>query len=304
MKNKLFTILPNKLVRDFCLACLLLLGTLTGANAGITVGVASPNTTYVVGSNTFTFNVSLSYTGAEYVDRYHFGFPAGIVINSGTPASGGGACGNDDGIQAICSPNISWSKVGVPCTGAFAPTGCGVYNDALGTFSVTFTVPPGFTGPLTMTLTSVGDGFLLPAGTVDVDVLTFTQEEIVAPGDPCEIVCPDDIVYNLDPGACEQIINWNPPTTIGDCAVPVLEPGTISQNNSETAVDDALSCFAGDRHFRAYDLVAEGIAGDFQMELRYRTDICIQLYRHIRWWYITTGTDDPFGTICSDCSCR
>ncbi|MDZ4748690.1 MAG: proprotein convertase P-domain-containing protein, partial [Saprospiraceae bacterium] len=34
-----------------------------------------------------------------------------------------------------------------------------------------------------------------------------------APGEPCELICPDDIVYNLDPGACEQIINWNPPTT-------------------------------------------------------------------------------------------
>jgi len=86
-----------------------------------------------------------------------------------------------------------------------------------------------------------------------------------APGEPCELICPDDIVYNLDPGACEQIINWNPPTTTGDCAVPILVPGTISQNNSETAVDDALSCFAGDRHFRAYDLTEEGIAGAFQM---------------------------------------
>ena len=67
---------------------------------------------------------------------------------SGTPPSGAGACGADTGIQQICSPAISWAHSGVPCSGAFTPTGCGAYNDATVAFTVTVAIPGGFTGPL------------------------------------------------------------------------------------------------------------------------------------------------------------
>ena len=145
--------------QSFLLAGMFLL--LGGANAfaGITVSVTSPQTSYVIGSNTFTFNVSYASTQTEWVDRFQFVFPAGITINSGTPASGAGGCGDDDGIQGTSGTTISWGTLGVPVTGPFTSSQCGVWYPGAHLFTVTFNVPAGFTGPLTVTLQSIGDGW-------------------------------------------------------------------------------------------------------------------------------------------------
>jgi hypothetical protein len=201
----------------YLLAAALLLVPVTAALAEpdlITVTVTSPQTTYTAGqNNTFTFNVGLVFSGAEYVDRYQFTFPAGITVVSATPASGTGACGADVGLQSICSPSVSWGAVGVPCSGAFTPSGCGAYNDATVAFDVTVSIPGGFTGPLDMTLTSIGDGFLLPAGTVDVDTVTFTQLQTCT----LTLTCPADQNAAAPPGTTGTTVNFPLPSLGGTC---------------------------------------------------------------------------------------
>src|SRR5690349_12589093 len=109
MKMKNFTILSSKLFRNFSLACLLGLGIISGVNAAITTTASSPTANYTPGmNNVIVFNVSTTQSGAEYVDRFQFAFPAGVTIVSGLPASGGGNCATNAGVQAICSPSISW----------------------------------------------------------------------------------------------------------------------------------------------------------------------------------------------------
>ncbi|MBP6680333.1 MAG: hypothetical protein KA166_04030, partial [Saprospiraceae bacterium] len=252
------TILQFRLLRHLSLMSLFILGSLTSAKAVITLTFTSPNTMYTPGQvNNLSFQVT--GVGSEWVDRLTITFPAGVTVNAATP-NGTGGCATQVGVRLICSPSVSWcTATGAVCgTGAMGNSFCGFWQAGAQNLTADVMVPPGFTGPMVITLNSKGE-----SGGTDVDMITLAQ---VVPAVPCEIVCPDNITYNLDPGACEQIINWNPPTTTGDCAVPVLEPGTVSQNNSETAVDDALGCTgAGDRHVRAYDLIEEGIAGDFQM---------------------------------------
>ncbi len=150
-----------------------LLGSATAARAGIAVTLTAPQQTYIAGqNNTFTFNVGLTNSGLEWVDRLEFVFPAAVTIVSGTPPSGSGGCGTNIGVQSICSPSISWTKLGIPCTGAFAPTGCGTYTSGDFTFTVTASVPADFSGPLVVTLNSSGDGFGSPPHT-DTDTITF-----------------------------------------------------------------------------------------------------------------------------------
>lgn len=180
----------------------------------IAVTLTSPDTTYTPGQdNTFTFNVGLVYGGSEYVDRYQFVFPAGIAVVSATPASGTGSCGGDAGVQSICSPAVSWATSGVPCSGAFAPSGCGAYNIDTSAFTVTVSVPAGFTGPMVVTLNSIGDGFLLPAGSVDTDTVTFAE----AAGCTLTVACPGDQTAGAPPGASGTNVSFPAPTTGGTC---------------------------------------------------------------------------------------
>ena len=151
-------------------------GSVWAAPEAITVTLSSPQTIYTPGqNNTFTFNVGLAYSGAEYVDRYQFVFPAGVTVVSATPASGAGTCGANDGIQSICGSTVAWGKSGATCSGTFPPTGCGSYTAANTVFTVTAGVPASFTGPMAVTLNSVGDGFGLAAGSLDSDTVTFGQ---------------------------------------------------------------------------------------------------------------------------------
>lgn len=152
-----------------------ILNALPAAYANIDVSVTSPNPNYIAGqTNLFTFYVDLAVSNAEYVDRFQFVFPAGITVLSGIPASGGGNCGTNDGIQAICSPVISWKTgANIPCNGAFIPTQCGVYNNVSLVFKVTAIVPANFTGPMTVTLNSTGDGYPSGVSSTESDDIVF-----------------------------------------------------------------------------------------------------------------------------------
>ncbi len=262
------TIFPKGLIRQIWLTSLLCAGIMIAANATITVSLSSPDMTYTPGqNNTFTFNVSLTYGGAEYLERYEFVFPAGFTVVSGTPASGAGNCGGNNGVQSICSPSISWRTAGVPCTGAYPPTGCGTYTAAMSVFTITVSIPGGFTGPLVTTLNSIGDGFLLPAGSVDQDQVTFQQLVAPPPGEPCTLNCPADITINLDPGACSAVVNYPAPAFQGDCPLDIILPANITQNNDLTTIQDALQCGVNPTsHWRAYDLAAMGVVGNFNMQ--------------------------------------
>jgi hypothetical protein len=206
--------MKRKITGPFLVALGLALALATGAWAepeSIAVTLTSPQTTYVAGqNNSFTFNVGLVSGGAEFVDRYLFTFPAGITVVSATPASGGGGCGTNAGIQNICSPSVSWAKTGLPCNAAFVPTGCGPYSQAASVFNVTVSVPAGFTGPMVVTLASAGDGFGSPPHT-DSDTVTFGQACTVT------ITCPADQAAAAPPGAAGTAVDFTLPTTGGTC---------------------------------------------------------------------------------------
>jgi hypothetical protein len=153
------------------------LGWATAARASISVTLPGPQQSYAPGvDNTFTFDVNVTNVGVEFVDRFELVFPARFTIVSGTPASGAGSCSANDGIQSICSPGIRWVKSSVPCTGAFSPSGCGTYTSGDFVFTVTASVPSGFSGPPVVTLNSSGDGFG-PTPHTDSDSITFALAE-------------------------------------------------------------------------------------------------------------------------------
>lgn len=203
---------------------------------GITVTLTSPQTTYTAGvNNTFTFNVGLVTAGIEYVDRYLFTFPATIGIVSATPASGAGGCGSNAGVQQICAPSVSWAKTGLPCSAAFTPTGCGVYLQAASTFTVVASVPAAFTGPLTVTLYSTGDGFGSPPHT-DTDTVTFQPA--------CALTPPANIVTGTSPGICGAIVNYTVGST-GGCGVVTCTPASGSTFPLGTTTVNCASATGG-----------------------------------------------------------
>ncbi|MEO8196087.1 MAG: HYR domain-containing protein [Thermoanaerobaculia bacterium] len=179
----------------------------------ITVNLTSPQTTYTPGQdNTFTFNVDYTTPDVEWADRLEFVFPAALAFVSATPASGTGACGSNAGIQSACWPSVSWNKTGVPCSGAFVATGCGVYTGGTYAFDVTVNVPAGFTGPLPVTLNSSGDGFGSPPNT-DTDTVTFAQ----GGGCTLTLTCPGDQTATAPPGGSGTVVDFPAPTTGGTC---------------------------------------------------------------------------------------
>ena len=207
---------------------LALSGSVWAAPDLITVTLSSPQTEYIPGQdNTFTFDVGMTYSGAEYVDRYQFVFPAGVTIVSATPASGGGGCGSNAGVQTICGSTVSWGKTTATCSGAFTPSGCGVYTAANTSFTVTAGVPAGFTGPMAVTLNSVGDGFTLPAGTEDSDAVTFAQ----GGGCTLTVACPSDQTASAPAGASGTVVNFPSPTTGGTCPGPTVACAPASGSN-------------------------------------------------------------------------
>ena len=111
----------------------------------------------------------------------------------------------------------------------------------------------------------IGDG-----GATDIGQFTSWTLEITyaAPAVPCELVCPADLFVNLDPGACDAILNFNDPEQLGDCVFTVEVPGSITQNLNTTIIEDALDCAAGlpTSQWRAYDLTAMGVQGDFTLQ--------------------------------------
>jgi subtilisin-like proprotein convertase family protein len=82
------------------------------------------------------------------------------------------------------------------------------------------------------------------------------------------LICPPDITVTLDPGACDIVLFYPDPTYEGGgCPTDIQEAVALTQNTNTMLIQDALACTgAGDAHWRAYDLAAMGVVGDFTME--------------------------------------
>lgn len=200
------------------LAGVLFLGATTASHAVITLTFTNSGaTTYMPGAaNNFAFQVT--GVGSEWVDRLTISFPAGWVPTAGAP-NGAGGCATQVGQMLICAPNISWVTAGIACgTGATGNSFCGFWQTGAQNLTMTVTVPAGATGPQVVTLNSKGE-----SGGTDVDQLTLTQ---FVPPAPCVLICPANQFYNLDPGACSQVVNYQV-TTTGVCEIVAQACGFI-----------------------------------------------------------------------------
>ncbi|MBK9984541.1 MAG: hypothetical protein IPP15_19615 [Saprospiraceae bacterium] len=212
MKKKNFTILSNGQARNFWLACLLLLGSITSALASYTVTCTSPQTMYTPGvNNTFTYSVAVTTNGTvEYVDNIKFAYPAGVNVVSATGPSPYNFCGGGQGNQSFVTNTIQWITPG-------HPSGCGAFSTGTFNFSITVAVPAGQTGPLVATFTSEGDGWPPPLTDPQVTNIPITYAMVI-PFVPCALVCPANLTVTLDPGACAAILSYTVPTT-GNCLI-------------------------------------------------------------------------------------
>jgi len=158
-----------------------------------------------------------------------------------------------------------------PFTGTFAPEGAvGGFcaNPPAGTIGTlgAFTAGAGLNGTWQLRIadSAFGDG-----GSMISWSITF-----VAVPDPCVFTCPANINYNLDPGACEAVVDFPLPTYTGNCSTPVLTPTTFTQivGAYPPPLNDALQCGVNPTsHWRAYDTGAGSgahsmnLGGSFQM---------------------------------------
>ncbi len=215
MKRRILTSLKT------LLAGVLFLSATTASHAVITLTFTNSGpTTYVPGANN---NLSFQVTGvgSEWVDRLSITFPAGWVVTAGAP-NGTGGCATQVGVRLICSPSVSWcTATGAVCgTGAMGNSFCGFWQAGAQALTVSVTAPAGATGPQVVTLNSKGE-----SGGTDVDQVTLQQ---FIPPTPCAIVCPANQFYNLDPGACSQVVNYNV-TTTGTCQIVAKACGFIGK---------------------------------------------------------------------------
>ncbi|HND87518.1 MAG TPA: proprotein convertase P-domain-containing protein, partial [Saprospiraceae bacterium] len=109
-------------------------------------------------------------------------------------------------------------------------------------------VPPANLAALTAALSNnvngawkiyVGDAVFGDAGTLVDATLNITYTAV----DPCVLTCPANMTVNLDPGACDQTINYETKSS-GNCLTLVQAPATITQNLNTTIIQDALDCGA------------------------------------------------------------
>ncbi len=78
--------------------------------------------------------------------------------------------------------------------------------------------------------------------------------------------CPQDMVFNLDPGACNTVVTW--PEIIAEDNCPYVGPATSLIQYSDATIDmsGSLACYtAPTGYWRVFDLAAMGITSDFQV---------------------------------------
>jgi hypothetical protein len=206
MKRRFITSLQS------LLAAVLFLSAVSTAQAQLGLTFASGQTTYVAGQvNNFTFTAG--NPANSWIDRLTITVPAAWTVNSVTPNSAvPGGCATEIPLTLLCSPSASWvTNNTISCgVGATNNTFCGWWNNGNITPTMEVNVPAGTTGPQTITANFKGE-----SGTIQI--LSITLNAFVPPV-PCALVCPANQFYNLDPGACTQVVNYNV-TTTGTCQI-------------------------------------------------------------------------------------
>ncbi len=220
MKRRIITSL------NCLLAVVLFMGVVSVASAQVNLTFTSGQTNYTSGANNIlTFSATFNSPNGNWVDRLSITFPAGITIVSATPSQAGG-CATNTSILEICAPTVSYkTALATPCgIAAYPASFCGwwITGAAAQAKTVTVSVPANFSGPLVINAQATGD-----FGAVGNGSVTLTQ--LI----PCAIVCPANQIYNLDPGACTQVVNYDV-TTTGVCQIVAQACGFIgpfSPNN-------------------------------------------------------------------------
>ncbi|HJW29056.1 MAG TPA: proprotein convertase P-domain-containing protein, partial [Saprospiraceae bacterium] len=226
-------------------------------------GGCTPVTTFnctVTGTTTAVSKVQINLTHTWDGDlEIYLQAPGGqrIALSTG---NGGSADNYTNTIFMDGSPSITTGAA--PFTGTFAPEGavgglCA--TPAPGTIATlgAFTTGQNGTWQLIFNDNAGGDSGVMLAWSI-----TF-----VAPPNPCVLTCPQNITTTLNGGECAAFINFPLPVPSGQCDAFHLAPGAhITQNADTNTIQDALQCGVNPTsHWRAYDLTAMGVVGNFRM---------------------------------------
>jgi len=194
------------------LAGVLLVGTFSAANAqftSTTTGTVTGDGTiyYNPGQlNTFNFSVNIQNVGnwTEWVDNIQFTFPAGVNATAagGVPSPWQGCATGTGNLVGLGTNVVAWRYPNYPGNQSF----CGPFDPGTYNFSVTVNIPAGTTGPMTVRSQLNGDGQFNTWGGFTTQI---TQDLVFQQFIPCSITCPGDLFFNLDPGACTQVVNYN-----------------------------------------------------------------------------------------------
>ena len=193
------------------LTAVLVLGSMVVASAQLNMVATGVQTEYTPGA-TQTLNITVTNPTNQWIDRLTVEFPAGVTINSAGGPVGGGGCGTETAIVDLCSATqAAYRKSNLnPGCGAVPASFCGWWNNGTLTFDLNIDAGT-FSGPMDVTLVALHE----TGAPTQSMVVTFAE---AIPPTPCEIICPANLNYNLDPGACTQVVNYDVLTT-GTCEV-------------------------------------------------------------------------------------
>jgi subtilisin-like proprotein convertase family protein len=191
--------------------------------------------------------INLTHTWAGDLEIY-LQAPNGerIALSTG---NGGSADNYTNTVFQDGAPSITTGTA--PFTGTFSPEG------AVGGFCAT--IPAGTVGTLAAFTTGQTGNWQLriedSAGGDSGNLISWSIEFPAPPppANPCVFTCPPSVTVNLDGGECSAFVDYNAPSYTGNCSVPVVTPGSITQNNNMNIVDDALAFgTTPESHWRAY----------------------------------------------------
>ena len=191
------------------------------AMASYTATATSSQTTYVAGaSNVFNFQVSQTSNGTfEWIDNIVFTFPAGWTVTAVAGASPYNFCGGGQGNAAFATNVAQWTTPG-HTVGTANGTGCGAFDDGTYNLTVTVTAPANASGNITVVARTEGDGYPSPYTDAQIQNFNIAFAQLL----PCVLVCPGNLNFNLDPGACSQVVNYDVHTT-GVCNLVTTTSG-------------------------------------------------------------------------------
>ncbi|MCB9343622.1 MAG: proprotein convertase P-domain-containing protein, partial [Lewinellaceae bacterium] len=161
--------------------------------------------------NKVTINLTHTFDGDLLI---YLQAPNGEIIELSTGNGGGG----DNYTNTVfMDGNPSITSGSPPYTGTFSPEGTTATTSCAGSITPTVTTLGNFTAGQNGNWTLIiKDQFGGDSGTMLAWSIEFVAPP--PPPTPCAIICPANLNYNLDPGACTQVVNYDVLTT-GTCEV-------------------------------------------------------------------------------------